>query len=434
MSKSSSTSSSGSSEIDAEVFGPLASISEDSLITLASRIAKDVLHVPSDNVFNNTKLVTRICGSYNIVHVMEVETTKLIIRVPATGWGAGMTKAAEDALASQVAIMRLIRKKTDVPVPEVYSFDPTNNNKISAPFICMSFIPGETVSHVWLDDSLDEVSRDSLRLSILTSISKSMAQLSSLTFDRIGSIMEREDGANFLGPVFDWDEQEDGSMQVKAARTYVSTTEYLACHMEFKAERDSWDRSGNKMVEALVQSSPDLNSHSRFVLCPPDFDSQNILVDPNSGNVTGFIDWDLCQTMPPHLGYARYPGLITRDWDPLMYGYPVIETEDSPETLQRYREHYNIKLGEALSWEGDWKFTKNSHISEAVWNAALSSFTRMDIVRKFVEVALGIQTQSDALSVLYDLGDDYYSQEDWDSLKEKLKLLVCGSTSLAGAA
>lgn len=60
-----------------------------------------------------------------------------------------------------------------------------------------------------------------------------------------------------------------------------------------------------KMIEALVQSSPDLNSHSRFVLCPPDFDSYNILVDPNLGNVNGFIDWDLAQTMPPHIGYRN---------------------------------------------------------------------------------------------------------------------------------
>lgn len=433
MSDSSKSSSSNGSEIDAKVFGPLAGISEDYLIALTSRVARDALQVTTDNLFQSTKLVKRLSGSYNIVYVMEAGTTKLVIRVPATGWGAGMTKATADALESQVAIMRLIRKKTEVPVPEVYSFDSTNNNEISAPFICVSFIPGETVSHVWLDDSRNETSREQLRLQILTSISKIMAQLSALTFDRIGSIMEAEDGTNFLGPVFDWDEQEDGSVRVKTARSYVSTIEYLARNMDSEPERSPWNRASHKMVEALVQSSPDLDSYSRFVLCPPDFDSQNILVD-SSGNVTGIIDWDLCHTVPPHVGYSRYPGFITRDWDPLMYGYPVIETEDPPETLQRYRTVYNKALGEALSWEGDWKFTKNSHIAEAVWNATLSSFIRMDIVRKFVEVVLETLDKSEALDVLYDIGDDHYSQEDWDNLKEKLKLLVCGSTSLSGAA
>lgn len=310
MSNASTISSSGSSEIDTELFGPLAAISEDSLIKLACRIGQDVLNIPSDDA-GEARFLKRICGSYNIVHVMEVGTTKLVIRVPATGWGAGMTKAAANALESQVATMRLIRRKTQMPVPEVYTFDTTNNNEISAPFICMSFIPGETVLHVWLDDSLEETSRDNLRLNILTSIAKSMAQLSSLTFDRIGSIMEEEEGT--LGPTFDWDVQTDGSVRVIATRTYVSVTEYLACQM-------------------------------------------------------------------------------------------------------------------------DWKFTKNSHISEAVWNAALNSLIRMGIVSKFVATALGIQQKGDALSVLYDIADDGYSQQDWDNLKVKPTSLVRGTSFLAGAA
>lgn len=338
MSKTSNGSSSDGSEIDAEVFGPLASISEDSLRALASRVARDV-GISTDNSFDNVALARRICGSYNIVHIMEVETTKLVIRVPAFGWGDGMSKAAADALKSQVATMRLIRKKTKVPVPEVFSFDETDKNEINAPFICLEFIPGQTVSDIWLDDSRDETFRNQLRLNILTSLAKTMAQFSSLSFDRIGSIMEAEDGSNFLGPIFEWDHEDEsqyGSVRVQAARTYVSTTEYLACHFEAEAEKSSWDRASNKMLEALVQSSPNLNSHSRFVLGPPDFDSQNILVDPESGNIVGLIDWDLCHTMPPHMGYAQYPGFIARDWDPLMYGYPAIKTEDSPETLQRF--------------------------------------------------------------------------------------------------
>ncbi|KAI1067788.1 hypothetical protein LB507_010501 [Fusarium sp. FIESC RH6] len=281
MPKTSNSSSSDGSEIDAEVFGPLASISEDSLRALASRVARDV-GISTDNRFDNIALIRRICGSYNIVHIMEVETTKLVIRVPAFGWGDGMSKAAADALKSQVATMRLIRKKTKVPVPEVFSFDETDKNEINAPFICLEFILAE-------------------------------------------------------------------------------------------AEKSSWDRASNKMLEALVQSSPNLNSHSRFVLFPPEFDSQNILVGPESGNIVGLIDWDLCHTMPPHMGYARYPGFITRDWDPLIKG----------------------------------------------------------ILRKFIEVALEIEDKG-ALAVLYDL-DRYCSPEDWNKLKGKLEQLVYGSSYLSGA-
>ncbi|KAM0249624.1 hypothetical protein ACHAP5_002750 [Fusarium lateritium] len=410
------------SEIDVEVFGPLATIPEDQLIALAFRVGSQVLRVST----NNAKLVKRVSGSYNIVHIIELDTMKLVIRVPATGWGAGMTKTASDALASQVAVMRLVRQKTKAPVPEIYDWDPTNNNEIGAPFICMSFLPGETASHVWFDQSNGTEAREKLRLNILTSLSNILAQFDSISFDKIGSITAAEDGSFSLGPIYHWLEKDDGSIQVTADRTYFSTMEFLACNMRFKDAKDSvWGRAESKMLETLIQNSPDLDSYSRFVLCPPDFDSQNVLVD-DKGNVTGIIDWDLCRTMPPHLGYASYPGWITRDWDPLMYGWPVEqEYEDSPETLQRYRAHYSKELGKALSWKGDWKFTANSHVAEAVWIATLNSTNRMDICRKFVEVALGIENRNDAIGVLYDIGENEYDQPSWEYLEKRLKLLVC---------
>ncbi|KIL89466.1 hypothetical protein FAVG1_07046 [Fusarium avenaceum] len=90
MSAPSEITSNDGSEIDVEVFGPLATIPEDHLIALASRIGSQVLRVST----NNSKLVKRVSGSYNIVHIMELETLKLVIRVPATGWGAGVTETA----------------------------------------------------------------------------------------------------------------------------------------------------------------------------------------------------------------------------------------------------------------------------------------------------------------------------------------------------
>ncbi|KAH6956493.1 hypothetical protein DER45DRAFT_631067 [Fusarium avenaceum] len=415
-------SSNNGSELDAEVFGPLAAIPEDHLIALASRIGSQKLRVS----INNAKLVKRVSGSYNIVHVIELETLKLVIRVPATGWGAGVTKTAADALASQVAVMRLVRQKTKAPVPEIYDWDPTINNEIGAPFICMAFLRGETASHVWFDQSNGTEAREELRFNILSSLSNIMAQFDSISFDKIGSITAAQDGSFSLGPIYHWLVKDDGSIQATADRTYYSTMEFLACNMRFKDAKDSvWSRAQNKILETLIQNSPDLDSYSRFVLCPPDFDSQNVLVD-DKGNVIGIIDWDLCRTMPPHLGYASYPGWITRDWDPLMYGWPFEqEYEDSPETLQRYRAHYNKELGKALSWNGDWKFTENSHIAEAIWIAMLDSTNRMDICRKFVEVALGSENRNDAIGVLYEIGENEYDQKSWEYLQEKLKVLVC---------
>ncbi|ENH71049.1 Altered inheritance of mitochondria protein 9, mitochondrial [Fusarium oxysporum f. sp. cubense race 1] len=243
------------SELDRDVFGPLVDISEESIIALATRIARDVLHV----LPGKAELLKTVSGSYNIVHIVQLETVKLVIRIPATGWGDGMTKVAEDALSSQVATMRFIKEQTGAPVPEVYSWDPTNNNEISAPFICMSFVTGETVSSVWFKDSMDDEAREQFRLNILTSIAAIMAKFSSMTFDKMGSLMQAEDGSFFLGPMFEWVENDDDSVHAKATRTYFSMDELLACSIE------SGPTGNVHIAEAIAIAA--LNSLNRLEIC-----------------------------------------------------------------------------------------------------------------------------------------------------------------------
>ncbi|KAF4451762.1 hypothetical protein F53441_5296 [Fusarium austroafricanum] len=277
-------------------------------------------------------------------------------------------------MESQAATMRLIRSKTTIPVPEIYALDTTDNNEIGAPYLCMSFIHGKTVSEVWLGH-LGALPQEELRLRILKSLSRTMAQFSCLTFDKMGSIMEDGSGSTIIGPLYDWHENEDGSLQVAASGPFDSTSAFLKKH-------------------SIISSN-----------------ENNILVN-DEGTITGLIDWDLAQTVPRFIGYARYPGWITRDWDPLMYGWPkMAESEDSPVSLKRYRAYYNMELGKALKWQGDWKFTEKSHIVEATWIATLHRHNRLEISRKFVQVA--VDDDIEALDVLYDIGAGHYGEEGW---------------------
>lgn len=56
-------------------------------------------------------------------------------------------------------------------------------------------------------------------------------------------------------------------------------------------------------------------ANEQFVLTHPDYDVQTFLFD-KEGSLTGIIDWDGIITYPRIPGYARYPGWITRNWDP----------------------------------------------------------------------------------------------------------------------
>ncbi|KAI1375091.1 kinase-like protein [Hypoxylon crocopeplum] len=405
-------------DVDRMVFGSLLDISEKSLVLLASNIGKRVLHTPSPS----GKYITRFIGSYNIVHIIQVDDIKVVIRIPATGWASGKTEAAAHALESQVATMRLIRERTTVPVPEVYDFDTTDNNEIGAPYMCMSFVSGKRVSHVWFEDP-NSMSREEFRLKILKNLSQIMAQFSCLTFDKIGSIIGKDAGSITLGPCYDSCENSDGTFQIVSSGPFDSTSAYLKTHFEKSKLKDTYATAEEKVMQIAMPHSPITGSQNGFVLCHPDFNPQNVMVDEH-GNVTGLIDWDLVQTIPRCVGYALYPSWITRDWDPLLYGWPHMpDSEDSPETLERYRAYYNEELDKVLNRQGDWKFTEKSHITQAVWIATLSSRNRLEICRKLVQEALGVDAD-EALGVIYDIGSNYYDEEDFKKLNIKLVELV----------
>lgn len=166
------------------------------------------------------------------------------------------------------------------------------------------------------------------------------------------------------------------------------------------------------MIRYLPPSIPSYGPES-FVLAHPDFHSQNVLVSED-GTVTAFIDWDNVHTTPYCIGYHRYPAWITRDWDPLKYGYqkPNSRPENSPEELQSYRQRYAETMKTLLPYEKD--FTTNSHLWEAVWIAASSSISADHIVEKIFLHLFPEDTETDPLylyETAVDLGENSLSEE-----------------------
>ncbi|KAI1799757.1 kinase-like protein [Daldinia bambusicola] len=404
-------------EADREYFGPLADIPEESLVLLASDICERVLDVPG----TNGKRVSQIFGGYNIINVIQLDGIQLVIRVTLCDRGSDEKKAAAaDALESQVATMRFVAQNTSIPVPEVYDFDTSDDNVIGTPYVCMSFVPGTPVSQIWIRDC-DVVLREQLRLNILKSVAGLMAQLSQFTFDKIGAISDVDPSSASLSACYNWQDGPDGIPYTVASGPFDTTAAYLEANYAHWQD-GSWGRAERKIMEAITPFSAIYDESSHFVLCHPKLDPQNVMVD-SQGNVTGLLDWDMAMTMPQCLGYAAYPSWITRDWDPLMYAWPMEETEDSPESLGCYRIYYNNQMGRELEWKGDWKFTEYSHITEALWIALLSRPNRLEICRKLVQIALHTDKNT-ALGVLDDIGEDCYEKEDWNQLENNLRQLV----------
>ncbi|KAK9349748.1 hypothetical protein V1523DRAFT_399861 [Lipomyces doorenjongii] len=383
-------------------FGTLLSISDQSLVTLASNVRRRL----SGGGLTNGQVVSRLNGSYNLVHIVEFDdSVRYVVRVPATGWGSRFTAIAKRSLVSQALTLRLIRKETAVPVPDVYAFDISCTNEIGAPYILMSFINGHTVCSKWFDRTGPTALEDR-RLRTLDTLAQAMSQLQKFQFDKIGSL-EFDNGtvgnSITIGPCYRWDEgilgDEDygKDLRVQEFGPFESSKSYLR----------HWSVSTNQ---------------ESFVLSLPDFDSQNIMIDER-GNLTGIIDWDNVQAVPRFIGYLSFPGWITRDWDPIVYYYPANkERENSPEELKRYRLKYNSNMQEILQRK-DARFVNKSHVFEAVAIAATDDVRRLEIVRKVVGRVFQVD-DDDALELMRDAGCGKLNFTDKMKLRTGLQALL----------
>lgn len=414
------------SEDNAE-FGRLLDITSADLVALASRIRKTVFKADT----SSGCLVQTSNGSFNLVHILQLDDLKMVIRIPITGQSGDLHSSAKEALESQVQTIDYIRKHTSIPVPQIYHFDTTANNEIRAPYIAMSHVSGRNVSHLWFDTSGPTPLEDR-RQRILTQLAKIMSQLRTLHFDKIGSLLPNsQSGGIELGPCYEWDTAEDEAISITSSGPFSTTQSFLRSFWAPVNDKNEFAIGAARILEEML---PYIPSTSEFVLAPPDFDSQNVMVD-EQGNITGLIDWDNVQTVPSFIGCLRYPGWITRDWDPLMYGWPHLEDrENSPEDLQKYRAYYLDEMKKALEPTGnsDYNITGKSHIFEAFWIAVSNGANRTEICRKIVEEAtraleaedLPDNLDQDSLSILYRIANDDLDDEDWAELRRGLLILM----------
>jgi len=372
---------------------------------------------------------------YNLVYIVQFDDgIKYVVRVPAIGRGDRLTETAKSSLRSQALTMRFIRRETMAPLPDIYAFDTTTENEIGAPYMVMSFIPGDTVASKWFDDT-GPTPLEQRRLRTLDTLAKAMSQLQKFRFDKIGSLQFTDNmtcNEIKIGPCYCYDqgilgdENYGNELALQSYGPFESTKSYLRYCLDHD-DRDlpQADHVGaRKLVAMLISYLPSPRfGRETFVLSLPDFDSQNIMIDER-GNLTGIIDWDNVQTNPRFNGFSCFPGWITRDWDPLMYGYPHVEWENSPVELKRYRQRYNGQMKQHLNGAGDSIFTVKSHIFEAVVIAATKEICRYNIVRKIMQHVLPGENVYDVMNIIDDVGNAKLTPNDKRNLQRGFQALL----------
>ncbi|POS74668.1 hypothetical protein DHEL01_v206936 [Diaporthe helianthi] len=429
----------------AEAFGRLRLIAPANLLALGKRIREKVFHVNT----TNSHCVEAMYGSYNLVFVLQLDKTRMVIRVPACGKSGSLTGPAERWLKSNVQTLKYITANTTIPVPKVYDFDTTADNEIAAPYTAMSFIEGHTVGEIWFRRS-GPTSREERRQRILQQLARFMVQLSLLSFDRIGSLSPDPNGGGdvSVGPSFDFGWTNQGDMTINETGPIVSSRDWMRCfwaspytlhpgpggviHPGPEGRRDSYFNRGTiQLLKTIGKMIPEQTSH--FSLAPPDLDYYNVMADER-GIITGIIDWDNTQTVPDFLGCLRYPAWILWDRfddDPR----PDVGTaEGRARELPRNQAYYLEQVTEALVARGrgaEAQYTKNSEFYESFWLAFINVQWRFGVCRTLVERVKGFLLlegdpipdafRKDFIRILENLGGDRLSSVDKDTLKRALR-------------
>ncbi|KAG5639509.1 hypothetical protein H0H81_000654 [Sphagnurus paluster] len=212
----------------------------------------------------------------------------------------------------------VICEKTTIPIPAIHAYEISSENEIGMPYIVMDFAEGVPVSSIWHNEKIVD---DHARRRIFEQITSYMSQLKSFQFEKIRMLKYDEASRTYVvGPYRRRLRTEPHTMEQCGP---FATTHAFLSHL-VQSLIDSACSPSRKSFYYLLRmaalSLPDsAYDGPPFVLSHPDFDSQNVLVDPITFQLTAFIDWDGVDVSPRLGGFARYPAWITRDWDPGCY-------------------------------------------------------------------------------------------------------------------
>ncbi|KAL1624692.1 hypothetical protein SLS56_007668 [Neofusicoccum ribis] len=378
-------------------WGPILSLPDKDLIELALEVASKSSSVPKDILKDGSdiKVTAKMKGENNRVFVVQYhDTLKICVRVPACGWEGAWTEKDAVALRTEALTMKYIKRHTKCPIGEIVTYDTTFNNAIHAPHIVTLYLEGRPVQDLWFEED-GPLPLEQKRQNILRSMASAVAELRHFAFDKMGALQfcsEEDDnptvgpchllnfGASRTSSFLDFVDGLENEPQTSSEAFLRQRLEEWrkeetepSEHNPNRSWRETYENLGTfRLFSMLLDELPFPKSGEveRFVLAPPDFDSQNILADEH-GNVTALLDWDRTETTPAFVGWCRFPEFLHRDWQTTgHYIWPHWQgIFCSPAEYERYRADYARYMYEVCDGQGDCVYTAKSHLFERITDA-----------------------------------------------------------------
>lgn len=412
---------------NAEMFSAvLSALDREQLPQLASDILQ---RIQQHHPVTNTKpsVGEPMYGSYHVILPLTFDDgPRWVAKFPINGTAGKWDESSASALASEANTMRLLKRETTIPLPDVLDFSSTTENTLRCPYIIMSFISGTLLYNVWFGHRLNGVSLDTTsarRINAIKSIASAMIQLDKFSFRTGGRILFGTDGnPSGVGPMrqvdhqamldrwFVYNDPDDDPIYAECAVSSDPKAHYTFM-LDKYPQQNTIPKGVEMLLRQLISWIPEPSGIDPFVLTHPDFHIQNCIVS-EEGELRGLIDWDGVAAVPRTLGNERYPGWLTRDWDPTMYGYkesmeegvePEGVWEDSPDCLAHYRGVYDDTMAKYRAERGRGSGANLCRMSLITDNLAIAAHDprcRDAILREMVQKIWTAAGQSVELSFM----------------------------------
>ncbi|RGP75970.1 phosphotransferase family [Fusarium sporotrichioides] len=252
-----------------------------------------------------------IRGYYNVIYRLEYEDgSSTAIRIP----------TPDEQVQYEIVTIKYVSANTAIPVPKIYHRGTAHENPLGlGPFMIIEYIVHETtLSHVLNDPSLDPTDSHSLDHKIsdekLEFLYRQMAnivlQLSTMSFPKIGPLVEDEQGHIYLCSWKATDAEHElhsrshglscqSSPRHKPRLTFQQTN-------AVEDENDARDKYVARQVFRYLASAGYLGSESTedhdtvFRIFSEDLRPSNVLVDKDL-KVVVVIDWEFAYADPAEL-------------------------------------------------------------------------------------------------------------------------------------
>ncbi|EGX95300.1 Protein kinase-like domain [Cordyceps militaris CM01] len=300
-----------------------------------------------------TEYVGFLKGSFNFSFRFKFSDggPDAIIRFPKPGHIA--TALRDEKVANEVRVMEYLSQNTTIPIPRVHSWGFTSQSPQQfGPFIIMEYVQGTLLSTIlkqpMKSDQEDMVLDQSIDNSMLDKIYRQIAdyllQLSQLTFTRIGAITKDGDTWSVTKRPLTYNMNELATVAGYRADLFPTTTfdrasdylksvaqEHLAHLWTQRNLADDPETARARFIarHRFAQLVPKycINDAGPFIPFCDDLRPSNMLVDPETLQITAVFDFEFTNVMPAQFTYDP-------PWWLLLSGPEVWLDRDSVEEFQ----------------------------------------------------------------------------------------------------